>query len=292
VGRATTAASGDPSPASGSSARRSSPTGRRTESASSKRAAARRRRRAARLFRFDRQLGARFVAGADEAGRGSLAGPLVAAAVLIDYRSLGLRDRRALGQLDDSKQRTEEERETLYPAVLRAATRVAVTIRCVRGIDRRGLHVTNLAALRRSLERVAVPGTVCLVDGFRLPGCRLDHRPVVDGDARSASIAAASVIAKVTRDRYMHRISDRYPGFGFDGNVGYSTPEHRAAIVQLGPCDLHRRSFQSIAYSQLELGGDPASEGAPEMVVVDDVALAIEPEADDVEAHPAMPGHG
>ena len=117
-----------------------------------------------------------------------------------------MRDRRALGELDDSKKRSPEEREELYPAVLRAAARVTVTVRCVRGIDARGLHVTNIAALRRCLERVAVPGAACLVDGFRLPGCELDHQPVIDGDARSAAIAAASVIAKVTRDRYMCRI--------------------------------------------------------------------------------------
>jgi ribonuclease HII len=213
-----------------------------------------RRRRAARLFRFDRSLGARFIAGADEAGRGSLAGPLVAAAVLIDYGSLSLRDRRALSYLDDSKARSPEEREELYPHVVRAADRVAVTVRCVRGIDDRGLHVTNLAALGRSLERVAVPGAVCLVDGFSVPTCSVDHRAVVDGDATSAAIAAASVVAKVTRDRYMTSVDGVYPEFGFAGNVGYSTPEHRAAIIEHGPSSLHRRSFQSIAYSQLELG--------------------------------------
>jgi ribonuclease HII len=207
------------------------------------------------LFRFDRSLGARYVAGADEAGRGSLAGPLVAAGVLIDYERLSLRDRRALGELDDSKQRTAEEREQLYPVVVRAAARIAVTVRCVRGIDARGLHVTNLAALGRCLERVARPGAVCLTDGFPVPGCAVEHRPVVDGDARSAAIAAASVVAKVTRDRYMCRVADAYPGFGFGDNVGYSTPEHRAAIIELGPSDLHRRSFQSIAYSQLALEG-------------------------------------
>ena len=216
----------------------------------------RRRRKAARLFRFDRELGSRFVAGADEAGRGSLAGPLVAAAVLIDYERLGMRDRRALGELDDSKQRSPQEREALYPVVIRAVARVAVTVRCVRGIDSRGLHVTNLAALARSLERVAtgVPDVVCLTDGFRVPACRLEHRAVIDGDATSAAIAAASVIAKVTRDRCMHRADSTYPGFGFAENAGYSTPEHRAAIVARGPSELHRRSFASIAYSQLELG--------------------------------------
>ena len=213
----------------------------------------RRRRQAAKLFKFDREQGTRFVAGCDEAGRGSLAGPLVAAAVLIDYDSLCMRDRRALSELDDSKKRSPEEREELYPAVLRAAARVAVTVRCVRGIDSRGLHVTNIAALRRSLERVAVPGAACLVDGFRLPGCELPHQPVIDGDARSAAIAAASVIAKVTRDRYMCRVDPVYPGFGFAENAGYSTPEHRDAVIEHGPSVQHRRSFQSIAYTQLAL---------------------------------------
>jgi len=218
-----------------------------------KRRARARRRRAARLFRFDRSLGARFVAGADEAGRGSLAGPLVAAAVLIDYETLSMRNRRALSELDDSKVRSPEEREELYPCVLRAATRVAITVRCVRGIDSHGLHVTNLAALARSLERVAVPGAVCLIDGFRVASCSVAHRAVIDGDAQSAAIAAASVVAKVTRDRYMTSIDGAYPQFGFAGNVGYSTPEHRAAIIEHGPSEMHRRSFQSIAYSQLEL---------------------------------------
>ena len=167
-----------------------------------------------------------------------------------------MRDRRALGQLDDSKKRTPEEREVLYPAVIRAASRVSVTIRCVRGIDARGLHVTNCEALARSLERVAHPEGVSLVDGFRLPKCRVEHRQVIDGDARSAAIAAASVIAKVTRDRYMESCDALYPGFGFALNAGYSTPEHRDAIVALGPSTLHRRSFQSIAYTQLAMGSE------------------------------------
>jgi ribonuclease HII len=178
---------------------------------------------------------------------------LVAAAVLMDYDSLSMRDRRALSELDDSKNRSAEEREALYPAVVRAASRVAVTVRCVKGIDARGLHVTNCQALARSLERVAHPDGVCLVDGFRLPQCKVAHRQVIDGDARSAAIAAASVIAKVTRDRFMEGCEERYPGFGFSVNVGYSTPEHRDAIVARGPSALHRRSFQSIAYTQLAL---------------------------------------
>ena len=195
----------------------------------------------------------RFVAGADEAGRGCLAGPLVAAAVLFDYERLTLADVRSLSALNDSKQHTMEMREMLYPRVLRAAVRVAVTSRCVRGIDERGLHKTNLAALRDTLRRVAVPGTLCLSDGFAVPATGFEQRPVVGGDATSAAIAAASVVAKVTRDRFMQRMEERYPGWEFATHVGYSTPEHRAAIEKLGVSPLHRLSFQSMAYQQLAL---------------------------------------
>jgi ribonuclease HII len=205
------------------------------------------------LFGFDRRLGVRFVAGADEAGRGCLAGPLVAAAVLFDYERLTLADLRALSALNDSKQHNAEMREQLYPRVLRIATRVAVTSRCVRGIDERGLHKTNLAALSDVLRRVGREGCLCLSDGFPVPSTGFDQRPVVGGDAISAAIAAASVIAKVTRDRFMQRMEERYPGWEFAAHVGYSTPEHRAAIERLGVSPLHRLSFQSMAYQQLAL---------------------------------------
>jgi ribonuclease HII len=207
-----------------------------------------------RLFAFDRGIGSRWVAGADEAGRGSLAGPLVAAAVLFDCERLTLGDRRALSRLNDSKQHSAEAREELYPLVMRAAARSTIVTRCVRGIDARGLHVTNLEALRSALLAVAREGTVCLVDGFRVPDFGMEQRAVIDGDCRSAAIAAASVLAKVSRDRYMRRAAERHSDWDFDTNVGYSTPEHRAAIVENGVSPLHRRSFQSIAYQQLPLG--------------------------------------
>jgi ribonuclease HII len=193
------------------------------------------------------------VAGADEAGRGCLAGPLVAAAVLFDYERLSVSELRSLSALNDSKQHTPEMRELLYPRVLRAAVRVAVTSRCVRGIDERGLHKTNLAALSDTLRRVAVEGCLCLSDGFPVPPTGFAQRPVVGGDAISAAIAAASVIAKVTRDRFMQRMEERYPGWEFAAHVGYSTPEHRDAISRLGVSPLHRLSFQSMAYQQLAL---------------------------------------
>jgi ribonuclease HII len=217
------------------------------------RRAKRRRSTGSRLFRHDRGLGFRWVAGADEAGRGCLAGPLVAAAVLFDYEALTLGDLRSLSALNDSKQHTPEMREALYPKVLRTACKVAITSRCVRGIDERGLHKTNLAALSDVLARVGRDGCLCLSDGFPVPPTGFEQRPVIGGDATSAAIAAASVIAKVTRDRFMHRMEQRYPGWEFGTHVGYSTPEHRAAIEKLGVSPLHRMSFQSMAYQQLAL---------------------------------------
>ena len=150
------------------------------------------------------------MAGVDEAGRGSLAGPLLAAGVLIDLERIGRSERLALARLDDSKQKSEEEREQLYPAVVRAAACVSIAVRSPRCIDRNGLHVSNLAALTDCMHAVARVDATRLVDGFRLHACTLEHERVVDGDARSAAIAAASVIAKVTRDRYMHRVAPLY----------------------------------------------------------------------------------
>ncbi len=178
----------------------------------------------------------------------------MAAAVLFDLERLTLSDRRALSRLNDSKQHTIEAREELYPLVLRAAARSVIVSRCVRGIDSRGLHVTNLDALRTALLGVARPGALCLVDGFGVPEFGFEQRAVVDGDCRSAAIAAASVLAKVSRDRFMHKAAEQHPDWDFRTNVGYSTPEHRAAIATHGVSPLHRMSFQSIAYQQLALG--------------------------------------
>jgi ribonuclease HII len=251
VGKAQIAANGVPSRRTGSSGRPSSRTGPRGASGRSSDPT----RSGRRLFAFDRAFERRFIAGADEAGRGSLAGPLVAAAVLFDLDRLSLADRRALSKLNDSKQHTEAGREELYPLVIRAAARAVIVSRCPRGIDSRGLHVTNLDALRSALLGVACEGTLCLVDGFGVPPFGFEQRAVVGGDSTSAAIAAASVLAKVTRDRYMRRAAKRHPSWDFGTNVGYSTPEHRAAIAEHGVSPLHRLSFASIAYQQLALGG-------------------------------------
>jgi ribonuclease HII len=206
-----------------------------------------------RLLRFDRALETPFVAGADEAGRGALAGPLVTAAVLFDHDRLRGPACAALGELDDSKQRTRETRERLLDAVLRCATRVCVIVIPSCEIDRSGLHRSNLRGLARALEGVEAPaGASLLIDGFRVPLAR-EHRAIVDGDAKSAAIAAASIVAKVTRDRLMRTAHARHPEYGFDGHVGYGTPAHMAALREHGPCVMHRRSFACFADGQLVL---------------------------------------
>jgi ribonuclease HII len=224
-----------------------------TAGAARRRRARTKRRTGRRLFQFDRGLGVRWIAGADEAGRGCLAGPLVAAAVLFDVEALGVREVRGLTALNDSKQHDPEGRDELYPVVMRTAAKVVVVSRCVRGIDGYGLHKTNLAALRDALAGVARPGCLCLVDGFAVPEFGYEQRPIVDGDCTSAAIAAASIVAKVTRDRFMHRADALHPGWEFRSHVGYSTPEHRDAIQRQGVSPLHRLSFQSTAYQQLAL---------------------------------------
>jgi ribonuclease HII len=196
------------------------------------------------------------IAGADEAGRGCLAGPLVAAGVLFDYDALTTRELRSLSALNDSKQHSSEAREELYPLVLRSAARVVVVSRCVRGIDALGLHKTNLAALRDAMRGVTrgVPGEVlCLVDGFSVADFERPQRAIIDGDATSAAIAAASIVAKVSRDRYMRNADVEHPGWSFAEHVGYSTPSHREAILRQGVSPLHRMSFQSLAYQELAL---------------------------------------
>ena len=219
-----------------------------------------RRRRQARtssLFRFDRALGVRVVAGADEAGRGCLAGPLVAAAVAFDLDRIDRDARRDLIGLDDSKRLTAPAREALAAAILRHAQQVVVMSACAPTIDRDGLHRSNLRLLATCLARIEPRADACVSDGFRLPAPAPDHHAVVDGDATSAAVAAASVIAKTTRDRLMAGpVAATWPEFGFDSHVGYGTPAHQDALRAGGLTPLHRRSFRSVAYPELRLFDD------------------------------------
>ena len=200
-------------------------------------------------FDFDLDLAGRAtVAGADEAGRGCLAGPLVAAAVCFDYAALDAADLAALERLDDSKKVSKALRAALYGEILRRARQVVIVCCSAGTIDRDGLHHCNLEALARAVEGIAPEPGITLVDGFSLPGCARAHRAIVGGDGRSAAIAAASVVAKVTRDRLMGRLHLSHPQFGFDRHVGYATAAHREAIAVHGVCELHRLSFASAAY--------------------------------------------
>ena len=205
------------------------------------------------LLRFDRRLGVRYVAGADEAGRGSLAGPLVVAGVLLDYDCLRNHRVRPLAALNDSKQVSPEEREELFVAVVGCATQISVRVVPPVEIDLNGLHRSNLWGLRSVLTDLAPRAQACLVDGFRLGPLAPPHRAVVDGDTKSAAIAAASIVAKVTRDRVMRRVDALYPRYGFRSHVGYITPGHSAAVRAHGPCDQHRLSFQALCYADLDV---------------------------------------
>lgn len=206
------------------------------------------------IFEFDLGLGAEWVAGADEAGRGCLAGPIVGAAVVLDRDCLASRGGGLLEGLRDSKRLTPKARDRLYPAVVISARRVSVAMRSARFIDANGLQRSNIECLAEAMigleaaDDPVVP--IRLVDGFELTGCALEHRRLVKGDATSAAVAAASVIAKVTRDRLMIRAGGRYPGYGFEGHKGYASAAHREAIADLGPSPIHRLSFDSDAYRQ------------------------------------------
>jgi ribonuclease HII len=211
------------------------------------------------LLRFDRKLGARLVAGTDEAGRGSLAGPLVVAGVLLDYGCLRDHRVRPLALLNDSKQCSPERREALFRAVLGCAEQIVVRVIPHGEIDRNGLHRSNLAAMREILRALSPPAEACLVDGFRLGPTAPAHQAVVDGDEKSAAIAAASIVAKVTRDRLMRRMDALFPHYGFSSHVGYITPSHSAKVRERGPSVIHRRSFQALCYlSEEELAALPA----------------------------------
>ena len=214
------------------------------------------RRPGRKLLAFDRRLGARFVAGTDEAGRGSLAGPLVVAGVLLDYECLRDHRVRPLALLNDSKQLTALEREALFRAVVGCAEKIALRAISAREIDANGLHRSNLAAMRAILWELVPPAEICLVDGFRLGATAPEHRAVVDGDEKSAAIAAASIVAKVVRDRAMRRLAALYPHYGFSSHVGYITPGHSAVVRARGPSEIHRRSFEARCYAEQLAGAD------------------------------------
>ncbi len=193
-------------------------------------------------YAYDREAAAAYgvVCGTDEAGRGPLAGSVVAAAVVLPPELM-------IPGLDDSKKLTEKKREALYDVILREALAYGVAESTAEQIDRTNILAASLDAMRRAVEQVksvVIPGLV-LVDGNRATEFGVPCRTVVKGDGISQSIAAASVLAKVTRDRQMEELDRLYTVYGFAGHKGYPTKAHKLAVYEYGPCPLHRRSFLS-----------------------------------------------
>lgn len=187
-----------------------------------------------------RAEGYRYIAGIDEAGRGPLAGPVVAAAVIlpVDFDASGL---------NDSKQLAEEERENWRERIMTDAVAVGVGVVDVEYIDRFNILQATYEAMRRAIVQCRVQPDLLLLDAVKVPRVDLPQVPIIKGDSLSHSIAAASVIAKTTRDRIMVDYSRQYPEYGFDEHKGYSAPFHYQALDRFGPCPIHRRSFKPIA---------------------------------------------
>ncbi len=183
-----------------------------------------------------RTQGMKLICGVDEAGRGPLAGPVCAAAVILPA---GLE----IEGLNDSKKLTEKKREALFPVIQSAALYWGVGFADHAEIDEMNILNATFLAMNRAIEAAGVSPELCLIDGNRDKGIPYPSRTVVGGDAKCACIAAASVLAKVSRDRFMLEMDRKYPGYGFSGHKGYPTAAHYAAIRALGPCPIHRMTF-------------------------------------------------
>ena len=207
-------------------------------------------------FRFELELlgrGLAGIAGVDEAGRGPLAGPVVAAAVVFpaDWLRGGLPD--ALREINDSKKLSAQARETLYAALISfPAIRFGIASVDAPLIDRINILQATHRAMNLALAKLNPPPQHVLVDGLRVKTLAFPQTPIVSGDALSFSIAAASILAKVTRDRLMVEFDRQYPGYGFSGHKGYATAQHLAALKARGPCPIHRQSFSPLRPTQAE----------------------------------------
>jgi ribonuclease HII len=209
------------------------------------------------------------LAGVDEVGRGPLAGPVVACAVVMAP------DARAIRGVDDSKKLTSAERERMAGRIRERALAVAVGAASVREIDRINIYHAAVLAMRRALGRLRVTPDHVLVDGNPIRTLGVEHTAVVGGDACCHSIACASIIAKVTRDRLMHALARRYPHYRWETNVGYGTTEHHAGLAAHGLTPHHRRSFAPVAQLGLPFGPTPAGDAE---LVADALRDILQPE--------------
>ena len=193
---------------------------------------------------FDKQqaitLEANFIVGIDEAGRGPLAGPVVACACFIPPALTS-----EFTDVNDSKKLTEKRREEIYNRLLKSEVAYGIGFSSAQEIDKLNILQATFLAMRRAAQKfVNLPHAVALIDGpYPAAGLTLRQVPIIDGDAKSLAIAAASIIAKVTRDRYMNVLDKLYPGYGFAGHKGYGTAKHLQALRELGPCREQRRTF-------------------------------------------------
>lgn len=190
------------------------------------------------------------VAGVDEAGRGPLAGPVVAAAVMLD-------DARPIHGLADSKKLSASRRASLCDEIRAHALSCSVAMATVEEIDRLNILQATMLAMQRAVQGLRLKPQLVLVDGNRLPMLPVRAEAVVQGDARVPAISAASILAKVTRDRWLDELHAEFPRYGFDQHKGYGTAQHLAALKQFGPCGAHRRSFAPVA--QAAAGTEPVS---------------------------------
>ena len=182
------------------------------------------------------------IAGVDEAGRGPCAGPLVIAAVILKDPSAP-----ELAAVRDSKEISEKKRKELFDVIMNIAASVSVIRVSVEEIDERGVHAANLDGMRRAVKGLTIEPAYVLTDGYAIQGLAIPNVAVWKGDQVVTAISAASIIAKVTRDREMIELDKKYPQYGFAGHKGYITAAHTAALVEHGPCAEHRRSFSNIA---------------------------------------------
>ncbi len=188
------------------------------------------------MQRFDRSFGTPHVAGVDEAGRGPLAGCVYTAAVILPEDAV-------IEGINDSKKLSEKKREELFDVIISTAVAYSITPVSAEEIDKINIRNATYKAMNMSVNSLSIPARFVLVDGDAITGMTLPHQTVIKGDAKSQAISAASILAKVSRDRYMLELDKKYPEYGFAKNKGYGTAAHIEAIKKYGPCPEHRRSF-------------------------------------------------
>ncbi|MGF6806427.1 ribonuclease HII [Paraburkholderia sp. Clong3] len=231
------------------------------------------RRKMAATVRVVAQAGLNFesaddiVCGVDEAGRGPLAGPVVAAAVIFDPAKPMIRG------LDDSKALSALKREALYDKIVERALAYCVASATVEEIDSLNILHATMLAMKRAVEGLSVVPTLVKIDGNRCPTLSIRSEAVIGGDALVKSISAASILAKVTRDRMLVELHQAYPMYGFDAHAGYGTPQHLAALREHGPCEHHRRSFAPVREAHLRFGTGVPLPPADAVVVADALLL-------------------